>query len=131
MKRHQLFLAVTLGIGLNLMAIVIGNYFQVGVEYPLFFKIIHVGAGFALAMFFDAFSFSWKAVYLGVFAVSTLYETYEHILILPAVNSYVHSWIPWFSLPNPSIQESILDYLLNFAGVAIFYMWTVVVDPIK
>jgi hypothetical protein len=120
---HQLSVATALGLGCAVTAIVVGIYFGVGLAHPWLYKVVHVAAGLSLAMFFTSIGLAYIGVCVGVFGVSTSWEFFEYLLTLPGVQSAFHALFPWYGVPQVSVEDLLLDYVRNFFGVALFYLF--------
>ena len=120
---RQLSVATAFGLGCAVIAIVVGIYIGVGIAHPWLYKVVHVAAGFSLAMFFSSFGLSYLGVCVGVFGVSAFWEFFEYLLTLPGVLSAFHALLPWYGVPQVSYEGLLLDYVRNFFGVALFYLF--------
>jgi hypothetical protein len=104
------------------LAVGVGNYLGFGNDHIWFYKVIHVAAGYALAMFFAALGFSLWGVCIGVILVSGLWELYEYLLVSSELGLMLRRWLPWHALPIVSTRDLVLDYIWNFSGVLLFYL---------
>jgi hypothetical protein len=119
---RQFLAALVLGVGAGTLAVGVGNYWQVGLIAPWMYKIIHVIAGFSLAMCFRALGLSWVATLLWVAVVSILYEGFEAIIATPGLADWFWRLAPWYAMPSVSLLESGLDFARNFGGTCIYFL---------
>ena len=116
-------ISIIILLGIFILNLMFGIKYGFGFRHYWFFDTLHFLSGFFLAMFLANFTDSKILIFVGIAAVSFLWETAEYLIgKIPRLSV---GFKETFSLgknidTRPKWPDTILDVILNFAGAAIF-----------
>ena len=116
-------ISIIILLGIFILNLMFGIKYGFGFRHYWFFDTLHFLSGFFLAMFLANFTDSKILIFVGIAAVSFLWETAEYLIgKIPKLSIGFKKAFDLKENVNlqPKWPDTILDVILNFAGAAIF-----------
>ena len=116
----MLLLSVIGLLGLFILNLMFGMKYGFGFRHYWFPETLHFLGGFFMAMFLANFTNSKILIFVGLAAVTFLWELVEYLI--PRFKKLPRYYEKTFNVKYVSngLGDTVLDIILNFAGAAIF-----------
>jgi len=106
--------------GLFILDLTFGMKYGFGFRHYWFPELEHFLGGFFMAMFLSNFTNSTVLIFIGLAAITFLWELAEYLIARFRKSADYYEKIFKIKYVNSGWQDTILDIFLNFFGAAIF-----------